>query len=81
MRLTIISPQKKKMYVIDWIECKTIDGTLVICLGHVPTVLLLADNESVMFKLDTGKQQTLFVASGIAEVFRDSITLIVSNVS
>lgn len=77
MTLNIIRPEHTSSYEIAWIELNTIHGNLIINRGHAPTVLILAENKDAIFKLNTGKQQTIAIRNGIAEVTRDTIQLII----
>ena len=77
MTLDIISPEHTTTHSIAWIELNTISGNLIISRGHAPTVLLLAENQQATFKLKTGKQQTIAIASGIAEITRDGVQLVI----
>lgn len=79
MTLEIISPTYTSSHEIAWIELNTSNGNQIIYKGHVPTILILSPNKEAVFKLKTGKQQTVSIASGIAEITRDSVTLLIKE--
>lgn len=79
MTLEIISPEYTSVHEIAWIELNTTKGNQIIYRGHVPTILILSNNKEATFKLKIGKQQTITIASGIAEITRNSVTLLINE--
>ncbi len=79
MELTIITPKSYTTYSIAWLECNTTDGNIVIHKGHAPDILLLAPYTSIIFKLKTGKQQSILVHKGIAEITRQDVALLIQD--
>ena len=79
MKLYIISPLYKRTEVIAWIELNTGAGNFIIQNGHAPTLLSLAPEQEVTFRLDSGKNEALLVHRGFANVTRDSVTLLLNK--
>ena len=77
MKLEIISPMKLQSYEIAWIELNTDVGSFVIQKGHAPTVLVLKPNDEMIFRFEDGKQETVEVGNGIAEITREKVSVII----
>ncbi len=78
MQLHIISPLRLNTHEIAWIELNTSAGNFVIQKGHAPTLLILKPNDEMVFRLKNGKQEVMDVGSGIAEITRDKVTVVLS---
>lgn len=79
MNLHIISPLRTLQFNVAWLEVNTNIGNFVIQKGHVPTLLVLAPNQEIVFRLKNGKQESIIVASGIVEVTREEATVIMQE--
>jgi F0F1-type ATP synthase epsilon subunit len=79
MKLHIISPIDKKTYTIAWLEINTPIGNFVIQPGHIPTMLTLSPHKPLIFRLRTGKQETLLVQQGFVDITRDVATVLLSQ--
>ena len=79
MKLDIISPKETTSHTVAWVELNTMSGNLVIHRGHAPTVFVLSENKPAIFKLSTGKELHVTVPSGVAEVTRDGISLLIAE--
>ena len=79
MKLEIVSANEHSSYQVAWIELNTLVGNFIIQMGHAPTILSLAPNKTVTFRLKNGKQKTIIVLHGIAHVAREATTLIVET--
>jgi len=80
MILTITTPQSSVEYQIAWLELATTQGTFTIYRGHVPMVAPLKSFSQLIFKLKTGKQQTMLVRDGIAHIMREQIQILATPV-
>lgn len=78
MELVIISPAHKQVLRIAWLELQTTVGNFVIQPGHATTVLLLAPASIATMCLHNGKQETVSIPTGLAQIARDSVTLMLS---
>jgi F0F1-type ATP synthase epsilon subunit len=78
MQLYIISPEKKSLYNVAWVEAFTDEGSFVIQLGHAPMILILKPNEQVRFRLASGQNDAVEVPRGIMEISRTQVTVLVS---
>ncbi len=81
MNLKIISPLRTLTYNVAWLEVNTHIGNFVIQKGHVPTLLVLAPDQEIVFRLKNGKQESIMVPSGIVEVTRELSTVIIQEQS
>jgi F0F1-type ATP synthase epsilon subunit len=79
MKLTIISPREIQEFAILWIELNAPTGNFVIQQGHAPMILILQPHQPIIFELNNGKQKTLTVPEGIAEITRTSITILMNK--
>ena len=78
MVLHIITPKSAVEYQVAWLELTTPSGTLTIHKGHVPIILPIKPYTLLVFKLKTGKEQSLNVETGIVHVTRERIEAIVN---
>ncbi len=76
MQLQIISPESTLTLSVVWLEVNTPVGNFVIQPGQAPTILVLAQNQSIKFRLENGKQEAVMVKDGIVEVTRTTATVI-----
>ena len=72
MKLDLISPICTLTYDVAWLELHTSAGNFVIQKGHIPTLLVLSPNKDVIFRLKNGKEESITIQSGIAEITRES---------
>ncbi len=79
MKLHIISPLSNRTETIAWIEVNTPVGNFIIQKGHAPTLLSLAPDKEVVFRLDSGKKETLMIKRGFANITRSSVTLLLNK--
>jgi F0F1-type ATP synthase epsilon subunit len=79
MHLQIISPLRTLAYEIVWIDLQTDAGNFVIQSGHAPMILVLAPHKEIQFRLKNGKDETLIIPQGVAEITREHITLIINE--
>lgn len=79
MKLHIISPLRTLTYDVAWLEVNTSAGNFVIQTGHVPTLLVLAPKQEIIFRLKNGKEESIMVHSGIVEVMRDASTVVLNE--
>jgi F0F1-type ATP synthase epsilon subunit len=76
MILTIVTPQSSAEHQIAWLELHTPNGAFTIYRGHAPTIVPLKPLSQLIFKLKTGKQQTLTVRDGVAHITREKIEIL-----
>lgn len=79
MTLRIMRASSSDLHHIDWLEANTPNGNFVIKNGHAPTILILSPGQPVIFHVTDGKEETLLVRSGVADIKRDGITLLLSE--
>lgn len=76
MHLEIISPLNLATHDIAWVELNTNVGNFVIQKGHAPTLLVLKPGDEMIFRLANGKQESVAISQGIAEITRDKVTIV-----
>lgn len=81
MRFRIITPNECKTHNVAWIEATSITGNMLIQPNHVPTTLILKNNSEVIAKLTSGSEENIKVESGLLDVTRISVTLILKQAS
>jgi len=79
MKLSLITPFAKKTTIIAWLELNTSEGNFVILDGHAPTILMLSPNKKVTYGLPNGKQESCISHRGIADIQRETATLILDS--
>lgn len=77
MDLAVISPTKKTIASIAWLEINTTVGNFVIQPEHAATVLILAENKPITYCLASGKQETTMIPAGIVEITPTAATIVV----
>jgi len=79
MQLTILSPFKRDSYKdVDWVELRTDTGNFVIQEGHAPTILVLKEQQVILFKHNK-KEKKAMIQSGIADITREQVTILIQK--
>ena len=78
MELTINTPEHESTYSIAWLEINTPTGNYVIQQGHVPAIMILAPQKALIFRLTTGKQETITVRHGVVKIEREKVTVVIT---
>lgn len=79
MKLTIHTPFYQAIYSIAWLEINTPTGNYVIQEGHVPAIMSLTSHQPLIFRLTTGKEETITVDRGVVKIERLAVTLIITT--
>jgi len=80
VKLTVVSPQHKHEYAVQWIEAHTPAGSLVVKLNHAPIILSLVAGSDFSFVLDTGEKKIIkLVRPCFLEVTRTSAVAVISQ--
>jgi F0F1-type ATP synthase epsilon subunit len=80
MKLTVVSPQHKHEYRVQWIEAQTPVGALVIKPEHAPIILSLVAGSDLSFVLDDHEKKIIRLARpGFLEVTRDSVVALIAQ--
>ena len=79
MQLSIITPNKKEIFDVSWVECNTATGSYVIQPGHAPMILALSEKKPFIFALKSGQEEAIMIEQGIAHITRENITLLISQ--
>jgi F0F1-type ATP synthase epsilon subunit len=79
MQLSIISPSKKEIFEVLWVECNTPTGSYVIQPGHAPMILALSPKKPFSFSLKNGQEEIIMIQQGIAHITRESVTLLINQ--
>lgn len=76
MELILICPEYEQTKNIAWIEINTPRGNYIIQKGHVPFIIPLSSQQPITYQLESGKKESLIVHSGIADINRKKIMII-----
>ena len=76
MKLTILSPAQSIETSVAWLEINTPTGNYVIQKGHAPMIASLAPNKPFIYRMKSGKQETIHARSGLIEIDRESATIV-----
>lgn len=79
MQLSIITPTKKEIFDVAWVECNTPTGSYVIQPGHAPMILALSEKKPFIFALKSGKEEAIMINRAIAEITRSQVTVLLSD--
>ena len=79
MKLHVISPMRTMQYNVAWLEINTNVGNFIIQKGHAPTLLVLAPNQEIIFRLKNGKQESITIPNGIVEITREQATVVINE--
>ena len=79
MELMIVRPTSSQTMKINWLEAQTDYGNVVILPGHAPTIILLTQSKEVTIELWDCNRILMTVVSGILQVTRTSITLLITQ--
>ena len=80
MKLTVINPQHKYEYTVQWIEAQTPIGSLVIKPEHAPIILSLVAGSDFSFVLDSNEKKVIrLMRPGFLEMTRNSAVALVGQ--
>ncbi len=79
MELIILTPQETKSFSIAWLELNTPTGNMIIQHGHVPMIVTLTPNLPIIFRLKSGKQETITPRRGMADISRQEVTILINE--
>ncbi len=79
MELKIFGPEGSQIVDACWVELNTNTGNFVVEIGHTPMIVSLAADKEVVYCLTNGKQETFVPTSGVAEITRTSVTLLLTQ--
>lgn len=78
MQLHIASPAEKREMLIAWIEFDTAQGNFVVLPDHAPMILTLKPQSQVVYRLQSGKEETKKVTRGLIHITRGVVQLILT---
>lgn len=81
MNLSIITPSEHRDYEIAWLELNTPHGNMIVQRGHIPMIVTLVPNQPITFRLKNGKQETIIPRGAIAEISRESASIIINEIT
>lgn len=76
MKLVINTPTQEITHQIAWLEINTLTGNYVIQKGHVPTIMMLAPDQPLAYRLLTGKEEAMLVQHGFVTIDRESARIV-----
>ena len=78
MQLILVSPEKKDIIEVAWVELNTPTGNYIIQAGHAPMALALSPKQPLIYAHKNGKEEIVMVERGIAEITRTQVTILLS---
>ena len=78
MQLILVSPEKKDVIEVAWVELNTPSGNYIIQPGHAPMALALTSKQPFIYAHKNGKEEIIMVERAIAEITRSQITILLS---
>lgn len=79
MKLEIVSATEHTTYQVAWLELNTPVGNFIIQMGHAPTIFSLTPHKPITFRLKSGKQKTINAYHGVAQIFRESVMILLDT--
>lgn len=79
MELKIFGPEGSLILDALWVELNTSTGNFVVQDGHTPMIVSLSPDKEVIYCLSNGKQESCIPTSGVAEITRTSVTLLLTQ--
>jgi len=80
VKLTIVSPQHKYEYTVQWIEALTPVGAIIIKPDHAPIILSLVAGSDFAFVLNTDEKKIIrLLRPGFLEVDRDRAMMLMGQ--
>ncbi len=82
MKLTVVSPQHKHEYTVQWIEAQTPVGSLIIKPDHAPIILSLVAGSDFIFVLDDETHEKKIIhlmRPGFLEVTRNKVVALIGQ--
>lgn len=79
MELHIVRPLQMSMHEVVWIELNSDAGNFVIQSNHAPMLLVLLPGKEITFRLKTGKEESIAISRGIAEITRARTTIVIQE--
>lgn len=79
MELVVVSPFETHTHDIAWIELTTLMGNFIVQHGHAPMVVSLKEQSFIVFRLESGKRETITIRQGIAEITRTKVTVLINE--
>ncbi len=79
MKLIISTPFSYKKFSIAWLEINTPTGNYVIQRGHAPMIITLSSDQLIIFRLKSGKEESMIVRQGVVTIERESATIVMTS--
>lgn len=79
MKLIISTPFSYREFSIAWLEINAPTGNYVVQRGHAPMVLTLAPQLPLIFRLKSGREESILVRQGIIRVGREETLAVLTQ--
>lgn len=79
MKLIIMTPSKKEIVDVEWVELNTSAGNFIIQSGHAPMILSLSEKQPLLYGLKNNKETIIMVHTGMAHITRSEVTLLLAD--
>ncbi len=78
MKLIIKTPKATHEYDTAWVEINTSTGNMVIQPGHAPSIIILTPYKPLLYKMTSGKEETVMITRGVVEISRTQVVALLS---
>ena len=79
MKLIISTPFTYRELSVAWLEINAPTGNYVIQRGHAPMIMTLAPDQKLIFRLKTGKEESILIRQGMISIGREETTAILTE--
>jgi F0F1-type ATP synthase epsilon subunit len=79
MEFKIFGPEGSLIRDALWVELTTATGNFIVQEGHSPMIVGLLPGKTIIYCLSNGKQESFVPISGVAEITRNSVTLLLNQ--
>lgn len=79
--LSIVTPIDQTTFEVEWLEIETPVGNRVILPHHAPLIAALKPRSILSYKLVDGQVDTRFAMSGVVEIDRTRVQVIINDAS
>ncbi|TET36536.1 hypothetical protein E3J61_00600 [Candidatus Dependentiae bacterium] len=79
MKLIISTPSSYRELSVAWLEFNAPTGNYVIQQGHAPMIMTLVPNQKLIFRLKSGKEESILIRQGMVTIGREETTAIITE--
>lgn len=79
MKLIISTPFTHREVTVVWIEINAPTGNYVIQRGHAPMIMPLSPQQPLIFRLKSGREESILVRQGMITIGREETTAVITE--